>query len=53
MLARNGFLRVHRSFLVSKDKVDAFTATEVEVNGQQIPIGRSYKETVMAELERG
>lgn len=53
MLARNGFLRVHRSFLVSKDKIDAFTATEVEVNGQQIPIGRSYKETVMAELERG
>jgi DNA-binding LytR/AlgR family response regulator len=53
MLSRNGFLRVHRSFLVAKNKIDAFTATEVEIAGQQIPIGRSYKELVMAVLEKG
>lgn len=53
MLSRNGFMRVHRSFLVAKNKVDAFTATEVEINGLQIPIGRSYKELVMAGLEKG
>jgi DNA-binding LytR/AlgR family response regulator len=52
MLAKNGFLRVHRSFLVAKNKIDAFSATDVEVNGEQIPIGRSYKEIVMAVLER-
>jgi DNA-binding LytR/AlgR family response regulator len=51
MLARNGFLRVHRSFLVAKNKIDAFSATDVEINGMQIPIGRSYKEEVMGELE--
>ena len=51
MLAKNGFLRVHRSFLVAKHKIDAFSATDVEVNGEQIPIGRSYKEMVMAVLE--
>jgi DNA-binding LytR/AlgR family response regulator len=51
MLARNGFLRVHRSFLVAKNKIDAFSATDVEINGIQIPIGRSYKEMVMGELE--
>jgi len=51
MLARNGFLRVHRSFLVAKNKIDAFSATDVEINGEQIPIGRSYKETVMEMLE--
>jgi DNA-binding LytR/AlgR family response regulator len=51
MLAKNGFLRVHRSFLVAKNKIDAFSATDVEVNGEQIPIGRSYKEMVMAMLE--
>ena len=50
MLSRNGFLRVHRSFLVAKNKIDAFSATDVEINGEQIPIGRSYKETVMAVL---
>lgn len=51
MLAKNGFLRVHRSFLVAKNKIDAFSATDVEINGKQIPIGRSYKELVMAVLE--
>jgi DNA-binding LytR/AlgR family response regulator len=51
MLAKNGFLRVHRSYLVAKNKIDAFSATDVEVNGEQIPIGRSYKEVVMAVLE--
>ncbi|AEW03447.1 DNA-binding response regulator [Niastella koreensis] len=51
MLAKNGFLRVHRSFLVAKSKIDAFSATDVEINGEQIPIGRSYKDVVMSILE--
>lgn len=51
MLTRNNFLRIHRSFIVAKDKIDAFTATDIEVNGKQIPIGRSYKELVIAALE--
>lgn len=51
MLAKNGFLRIHRSFLVAKNKIDAFSATDVEINGRQIPIGRSYKELVMVALE--
>jgi len=50
MLAKNSFLRVHRSFIVSKEKIEAFSATEIEVAGKQIPIGRNYKETVMASL---
>jgi Response regulator of the LytR/AlgR family len=49
-LGKNNFLRVHRSFLISKDKIDAFTATEIEIAGQQIPIGRSYKELVNSML---
>lgn len=53
LLARNNFLRIHRSFIVAKDKIDAFTATDVEVNGKLIPIGRSYKELVLRELEQG
>jgi DNA-binding LytR/AlgR family response regulator len=50
LLAKNNFLRIHRSFIVAKDKIDAFTATDVEINGKQIPIGRSYKEQVQAEM---
>lgn len=50
LLARNNFIRVHRSFIVAKDKIDAFTATDIEVGGKAIPIGRSYKELVLREL---
>jgi len=52
LLARNNFLRVHRSYIVARDKIDAFTATDVEINNQQIPIGRSYKELVQSILDR-
>ncbi len=51
MLNKNNFLRIHRSFIVAKNKIDAFSATDVEINGQQIPIGRSYKEIVITSLE--
>lgn len=51
ILNKNNFLRIHRSFIVAKDKIDAFSATDVEINGQQIPIGRSYKDLVIATLE--
>lgn len=49
-LAKNNFLRVHRSFIVSKEKVQAFSTSEIEVGGVQIPIGRSYKELVMGQF---
>jgi len=51
ILAKNNFLRIHRSFIVSKDKIEAFTATDVEINGKQIPVGRSYKELVQSVLD--
>jgi len=50
LLTNSNFLRIHRSFIVAKNKIDAFTATEVEINGKQIPIGRSYKELVQSIL---
>jgi DNA-binding LytR/AlgR family response regulator len=52
MLEHNNFLRVHRSFIVAREKVEAFTATDVEIGGKQIPIGRNYKELVISLLEQ-
>ena len=52
LLNKNQFLRVHRSYIVAKDKIDAFTATDIEINGKQIPVGRSYKELVQSVLEQ-
>ena len=45
-------LRIHRSFLVSKDHIKAFSATEIEVADQKLPIGRSYKDSVFENLGR-
>ncbi|MEO9070961.1 MAG: response regulator transcription factor [Ginsengibacter sp.] len=50
-LTTNKFLRVHRSFIVSKDKITAFTASEIEIDKKKIPIGRSYKDLVIQEME--
>lgn len=47
------FVRIHRSFLVARHKIDAFTATEVEIGGKTLPIGRSYRELVAAALQSG
>ena len=50
LLKKGKFIRIHRSFIVAKSRIDAFTATEVEVAGKEIPIGRSYKEHVLSNL---
>jgi len=44
------FLRVHRSFIVAKDKIDFVDANDVEIRGKEIPIGRSYRELVFKRL---
>lgn len=41
------FFRIHRSFIVPRDKIDAFTAMDVEIGKYEIPIGRTYKEAFM------
>ncbi len=51
LLSKADFIRVHRSFIVAKDKIEAFSATDIEINGKQIPVGRSYKELVQSVLD--
>lgn len=50
ILEESKLLRIHRSFLVSKAHIKAFSATEIEVADQKLPIGRSYKEHVFEVL---
>lgn len=44
------FLRVHRSFIVNLSRITAFSSSDIEVEGSQIPIGVSYKQTVADKL---
>jgi DNA-binding LytR/AlgR family response regulator len=42
MLPAHLFVRIHRSFIVSINKVTAFTSQDVEIGSIEIPIGRLY-----------
>ena len=46
LLPKNLFKRIHRSFIISVQKIESFNAEMVEVNGISIPIGRGYRELV-------
>jgi DNA-binding LytR/AlgR family response regulator len=50
-LPKNDFIRIHRSFIVSMNKIDSFTNEFIEVNKKAIPISRSYKKVVLNRLE--
>ena len=45
-LPEGDFLRIHRSYLVAISKIQAFSPNHVEINSQELPIGRSYKSEV-------
>ncbi len=48
-----GFMRIHKSYIVSLSKIEAFTSSSIEVPGKELPIGRSYKNTVLESLHQG
>jgi DNA-binding LytR/AlgR family response regulator len=43
-LIDRGFIRVHKSFLVSINHITSFYGNTIEINDKEIPVGRSYKE---------
>lgn len=50
ILSAADFVRIHRSFLVSARHVTSVSSDGVEVEGQPLPFGRTYKLTAMAAL---
>lgn len=53
LMRSDNFLRIHRSFMVAIDKIESFSASEVEIAGRTLPIGRSHKLYVMEKLGKG
>ena len=45
------FIRVHRSFLINKNHINSYSATEIEIGETMIPIGRNYKSEVLRILD--
>ncbi len=44
------FIRTHRSFIVAADRIRAFTAETIEIGAHEIPVGRTYKNSVFGFL---
>ena len=51
MLPEKLFIRTHRSFIVSVDKIRTFTNEVIEIGKTEIPIGKLYRNTVLKVLE--
>lgn len=47
MLSENKFFRIHRSYIVSLNKLTSFTAENVEIGNKELPIGKLYRNTFL------
>lgn len=47
MLSESQFIRVHRSYIVSLNKLKSFTVEAVEVGNKELPIGKLYRNNFM------
>ncbi len=47
----DGFLRIHRSYLVNLEHITAYTHHDVELGDTELPIGESYKAAVHQMLQ--
>ncbi len=47
MLPEEYFIRVHRSFMVSKSKIRSLSTDIIAINDVEIPIGKLFKQNVM------
>ena len=43
MLSESQFIRIHRSYIVSLNKLKSFTAESVEVASKELPVGKLYR----------
>jgi DNA-binding LytR/AlgR family response regulator len=51
LLPEEGFLRIHRSFIVSLPMIESFNSQTVEISGKELPIGRNYKNDCQRRLK--
>ena len=47
----NRFIRIHRSYIVNKQKVTAYTKQDIEIGDIEIPIGDLYKKSALDKLK--
>ena len=50
-LPSHGFIRVHKSYIISASKIKFFEGNYVKVGNTDIPIGAAYREEIFARLK--
>ena len=51
LLSEHKFMRVHRSYMVSINKISGYNGISVQLETKEIPIGRLYKQVVLEKLQ--
>lgn len=51
-LPKSSFLRIHKSYIVNKDKIESYTDDEVVIRGEKLQIGKTFKKYVHEMLEK-
>lgn len=46
------FIRIHRSFIVAKNKIESFTPELIQISKYELPISRSYRHEVEMALKK-
>jgi DNA-binding LytR/AlgR family response regulator len=50
-LPANDFVRIHRSFIVSRKNIEAISAEAVRVVGKDLPVGRAFRQVALGQLK--
>lgn len=51
MLPESRFIRIHRSFIASIDKISSYTSDNLQINQTLLPIGKLYRLQVIKKLQ--
>lgn len=50
LLPHDQFMRIHKSYIIPYKKVKSLDGNMIEIEGKKIPIGKSYKESVLEKV---
>ena len=51
LLPADRFIRVHKSFAVALPMISAYSVQGIEIDGRQIPVGRTYKKAFLERMD--
>ena len=53
ILPHDQFLRIHRSYLIALDRINFLEGNRLRIRKIDIPVGQSYRDTLMKRMEKG